>query len=72
MNFMSAIILSISAKVSSIISILTKLLIIGYTAAVAIYFKNGGLAEIVGKISGLRVRLGFEAVGQAILNIFGL
>ena len=36
MNFMSAIILSISAKVSAIIGILTKCLIIGYTAAIAL------------------------------------
>ena len=38
MNLMSAIILSISAKVSAIIGILTKCLIIGYTAAIALCF----------------------------------
>ena len=72
MNLMSAIVLSVSAKVSWIIGILTKLLIIGYTAAVAVYFKNGGLAEIIGKINGIKVGLGFEEIGQAIRSVFGL
>ena len=72
MNFMSAIILSISAKVSAIIGILTKCLIIGYTAAVALYFKNGGLMEIVGKIDGIRVGLGLDKIVQVIRSLFGL
>ena len=72
MNLMSAVILSISAKVSWVIGILTKFLVIGYTAAVAVYFKNGGLSEIIGKINGLRIGLGFEEIGQAIRSIFGM
>ena len=68
MNLMSAIILSISAKVSAIIGILTKCLIIGYTAAVALYFKNGGLTEIIKIINKLRLKLGFESI----LSVFGL
>lgn len=72
MNLMSAIILSISAKVSWVIGLLTKFLIIGYTAAVAIYFKNGGLSQIIGKINGLRIGLGFQEIGQAIRAVFGI
>ena len=72
MNLMSAIILSISAKVSWIIGLLTKFLIIGYTTAVAIYFKNGGLAEIIGKINGLRIGLGLQGLCQKFLAAFGI